>query len=57
MMLSVVVGAACALVLWLLDIHLSLLFGSVHFVLNFIPSGESSRPLSIPHAVVFSIES
>mmetsp|Transcript_44462 Transcript_44462/g.85049 ORF Transcript_44462/g.85049 Transcript_44462/m.85049 type:complete len:383 (-) Transcript_44462:303-1451(-) len=38
MMLSVVVGAACALVLWLLDIHLSLLFGSVHFVLNFIPS-------------------
>mmetsp|Transcript_36374 Transcript_36374/g.61307 ORF Transcript_36374/g.61307 Transcript_36374/m.61307 type:complete len:386 (+) Transcript_36374:111-1268(+) len=38
MMLSVIVGATCALVLWMLDIHLSLLFGSVHFVLNFIPN-------------------
>uniref|UniRef100_A0A7S0REL5 AI-2E family transporter n=1 Tax=Pyramimonas obovata TaxID=1411642 RepID=A0A7S0REL5_9CHLO len=38
MMLSIIVGATCSLVLWLLDIHLSLLFGSLHFVLNFIPN-------------------
>jgi len=38
MMLSVVVGASCSAVLWLLDIHLSLLFGSIHFILNFIPN-------------------
>lgn len=38
MMLSVIVGACCSIVLWCLDIHLSLLFGSIHFVLNFIPN-------------------
>jgi len=32
------VGASCSAVLWLLDIHLSLLFGSIHFILNFIPN-------------------
>jgi predicted PurR-regulated permease PerM len=32
------VGACCSAVLWLLDIHLSLLFGSIHFILNFIPN-------------------
>ncbi|KAK3271829.1 hypothetical protein CYMTET_19852 [Cymbomonas tetramitiformis] len=38
MALSLVVGLACGLVLWLLNIRLALLFGSVHLILNFIPN-------------------
>ena len=44
MMLSVIVGACCSIVLWCLDIHLSLLFGSIHFVLNVRPPPSTLAP-------------